>query len=260
MDTVIYYFSGTGNSLYAAKKLHECIVHSELRSIVQSNADRHFTDSAGRIIFVFPLYYLSFPKIVMDFISRYQVGKGMDVVCVATRGFPPMGGVIRHFRKIMKKKGAVVRHGFYLDMPSNDVILFGLQTKEKQLEILRTIDGQINGILKAISGKKTYLEKEPFGLLRYVRHNAAYLSKLPRVSRNFFAQDSCTACGVCAKVCPMQNVKIVDKKPKWGNGCQLCEACINYCPQRAIQFGRSSAKRDRYSNPNVSRQEIERQK
>lgn len=260
METVIYWFSGTGNSLYAAKKLHECIVHSELRSIVQSVADKHFADAADRVIFVFPLYYLSFPKIVMDFIGRYQVKKGTDVVCVATRGFPPMGGVIRHFRNIMRKKGAEVRHGFYLDMPSNDVILFGLQPKEKQDEILRTTDGQINGILKALSGGKTYLEKEPFGLLRHVRHKSAYLGKLPRISRMFFAQDSCTACGVCTKVCPMGNVKIAEKKPKWGNGCQLCEACINYCPRRAIQFGRRSAKWDRYSNPNVSRQEIERQK
>lgn len=260
METVIYYFSGTGNSLYAAKKLHECIVHSELRSIARSCAEKHFTDDAGRIVFVFPLYYLSFPKIVMDFISRYRVKKGADVVCVATRGFPPMGGVIRHFRNIMKKKGSVVRHGFYLDMPSNDVILFGLQEKEKQLEILRTVDGQINGILKAISGKKKYLEKEPYGLLRYVRHKSAYLSKLPRISRNFSAQETCAGCGICEKVCPMGNVKIVDKKPKWGNGCQLCEACINYCPSRAIQFGRRSMNRDRYVNPNVSRSEIEKQK
>ena len=260
METVIYYFSGTGNSLYAAKKFHECIVHSELRSIVKSVADKHFSDDAQRIVFVFPLYYLSFPKIVMDFIARYQVKKGSEVVCVATRGFPPMGGVIRHFRNIMRKKGVEVRLGFYLDMPSNDVILFGLQTKEKQLEILQTIDGQINGILKAISGKKKYLEKEPFGLLRYVRHKSAYLKKLPKAGRKFFAQEACTGCGVCSKVCPMDNVHIVDIKPKWGSVCQLCEACINYCPQRAIQYGNRSVNRERYVNPNVTQTEIEKQK
>lgn len=260
METVIYYFSGTGNSLYAAKKFHECIVHSELRSIVRSFADKHFSDDAQRIIFVFPLYYLSFPKIVMDFIGRYQVKKGSEVICVATRGFPPMGGVIRHFRSIMRKKGVGVRLGFYLDMPSNDVILFGLQPKERQLEILGTVDGQINGILKAISGRKKRLEKEPFGFMRYVRHRSAYLNKLPKAGKKFIAQESCTGCGICSKVCPMENVNIVDGKPKWGNACQLCEACINFCPQRAIQFGRRSLKRDRYVNPNVARTEIAKQK
>lgn len=260
MDTVIYYFSGTGNSLYAAKKLHECIVHSELRSIVRSVADRHFADDAGRVVFVFPLYYLSFPKIVMDFLGRYQVKKGTDVVCVATRGFPPMGGVIGHFRNIMKKKGVEVRRGFYLDMPSNDVILFGLQSKEKQAETLATVDAQINGILKALSGGKKHLEKEPFGLLRFVRHRSAYLNKLPKAGRNFQVQDSCTACGICVKVCPMENVKLVDGKPRWGAACQLCEACINYCPKHAIQFGKRSMKWDRYVNPNVARSEIEKQK
>jgi len=33
------------------------------------------------------------------------------------------------------------------------------------------------------------------------------------------------------RVCPVNNIEMVDKKPVWQNRCESCLACINWCPK-----------------------------
>ena len=51
---------------------------------------------------------------------------------------------------------------------------------------------------------------------------------------DFYAKDVCIGCGKCAKLCPLNNIAIVDKKPVWGDHCTHCMACIGNCPVEAI--------------------------
>lgn len=74
-------------------------------------------------------------------------------------------------------------------------------------------------------------------------------------TKKFYAKDNCTSCGICEKVCNTKCIK-VEGKPVWGDNCSLCLACINLCPVRAIQYGKSTEKRGRYKNPNISIEEL----
>lgn len=38
----------------------------------------------------------------------------------------------------------------------------------------------------------------------------------------------------CEKLCPMNNIKIVDKKVVQNNQCTMCYRCINNCPKQAM--------------------------
>ena len=51
------------------------------------------------------------------------------------------------------------------------------------------------------------------------------------------AASNCIGCGKCAKLCPLNNIKLTDKKPVWGNQCTHCMACIGNCPVEAIEYG-----------------------
>ena len=44
----------------------------------------------------------------------------------------------------------------------------------------------------------------------------------------------CVACGLCASVCPMQNIEIDDGKVKFNGKCTMCYRCFSACPKQAI--------------------------
>ena len=65
-------------------------------------------------------------------------------------------------------------------------------------------------------------------------------------AKAFYAEDSCIGCGKCAKLCPLNNIKIEDKKPVWGKKCTHCMACIANCPKESIEYGKITQGKDRY--------------
>ncbi|MBR3292863.1 MAG: EFR1 family ferrodoxin, partial [Oscillospiraceae bacterium] len=46
--------------------------------------------------------------------------------------------------------------------------------------------------------------------------------------------DSCVGCGLCSKVCPMENIQVKDNLVISGSRCTMCYRCISLCPQKAI--------------------------
>ena len=65
------------------------------------------------------------------------------------------------------------------------------------------------------------------------------------------ADQTCTGCGKCVKVCPLNNVTMKNKKPVWEKHCTHCMACICYCPAEAIEYGRKSVGKPRYCFENL---------
>jgi len=43
-------------------------------------------------------------------------------------------------------------------------------------------------------------------------------------------------CGACVDVCPVNAVKIEQKKAVVSDGCVECGACVNVCPNEAISL------------------------
>jgi NAD-dependent dihydropyrimidine dehydrogenase PreA subunit len=74
-------------------------------------------------------------------------------------------------------------------------------------------------------------------------------------TEKFYANDKCTGCGICEKVCSLKNIKVAGK-PQWGKTCTQCHACIHYCPAKAVQYGKGTEKKGRYKNPKISLQEM----
>ncbi|MCX5780008.1 MAG: EFR1 family ferrodoxin, partial [Firmicutes bacterium] len=68
---------------------------------------------------------------------------------------------------------------------------------------------------------------------------------------SFYVDDKCNGCGICAKVCPVNNIEIVDNRPMWNHHCESCLACFVWCPEKAISGGLLSGKSERYHHPEV---------
>ncbi len=55
-------------------------------------------------------------------------------------------------------------------------------------------------------------------------------SRMFRVKR-----EECSHCGLCEKVCPMNNITMDEKRePEWGRECLFCLYCEMKCPEEAI--------------------------
>lgn len=81
-----------------------------------------------------------------------------------------------------------------------------------------------------------------------------------RMVDGFRVEDTCSSCGICAQVCPVENIELKAGRPVWGSACEQCLACLNLCPESAIQHGKTSADQARYRNPKVALREIIAQK
>ncbi len=244
----------------AAERLCGSIAGSELVPVVKAMKKKEFSHPAERAGFVFPLYYLSFPRIVMDFIERYDFTGKKYIFIVATRGSKGMGGVIGHMREILGRKGAKLSAGFYIDMPGNDLTwLVGVPGSSKQKKLFDSARIKLDKIARTVEAVKSRYNPELFGFMRNVRH-AVYLEGLEEGWKQFRYDENCTGCGICGKVCPVGNITMEDGRPSWGRTCQLCEGCLNFCPEEAVQFGDKTAGRTRYHNPECGWKDIILQK
>jgi hypothetical protein len=119
MCTEIYYFSGTGNSLFVARELSRKLIGSKLIPLVSLLDSPRIEISADTVGFVFPLHGLTLPVPVRLFLKRARFASPGYTFAVATRG----GTRCFAFSKIESlMKGARKRldAGFILTMLNND--------------------------------------------------------------------------------------------------------------------------------------------
>ena len=72
-------------------------------------------------------------------------------------------------------------------------------------------------------------------------------NRFARSAKPFFAGDRCNGCGLCAANCPAHAITLREGKPVWAAQCCQCLRCINQCPRQAIQYGKATAGRRRYT-------------
>ena len=59
---------------------------------------------------------------------------------------------------------------------------------------------------------------------------------LMKSEKFFTVTDACIDCGICTYVCPRGNYELTSRGVKTSGDCEFCFACIQNCPQKAIQF------------------------
>lgn len=58
-------------------------------------------------------------------------------------------------------------------------------------------------------------------------------------------KDTCIYCGLCAKACPADALKVDRKEKTWEvdkEACVKCGACVDKCPKKCLSFGEGEAK------------------
>ena len=76
--------------------------------------------------------------------------------------------------------------------------------------------------------------------------------QIPKMDKSFYADEKCTSCGICQRICPADNIVMTGGRPAWNHRCEQCFACLHWCPEESIQFGKKTADRKRYHHPEIS--------
>ena len=248
---MIFYFSGTGNSLHIAKVI-SAAQKEKLVSIADEDrkADNKFeyTFAKGELLgFVFPVYAWSPPKIVLDFLMKMTIkGEIPYSFSIATCGAEE-GNTTLSMQKALAKKGVKLDCAFTIPMPNNYIMGYDVDPPDVERKTLQVAEQRIIDINAVLSGRQTAVFQLVSGkaaAFKTIVINPLF-NRFALSTRQFYATDSCTGCKLCEKICPIHTITVTDK-PSWGKACTQCFACINRCPVHAIQFGKSTVSKGRY--------------
>jgi ferredoxin len=246
--TLIVYFTGTGNSLHAAREMTRRLGDCELIPAVKYLA---MTDPAGsdRIGFVFPVYMYHIPHIMARCLER-PIQATYTFVLAVNAGEP--GIAISTAQKLLAHQGKRLDAGFSICSPSNYIPFGGAESDDKQKLIFSRAAGCLDAAAKVISNSGHHLDRDdPWYKTRLfpgLLYNQGY-KYIRYLAKSFVADERCDGCGICAKVCPVGNIELKEKRPVWGQNCEQCFACLQWCPREAVQYGKKTRVARRYTNP-----------
>jgi len=244
---MIFYFSGTGNSLYVARRIAERSRDNcqDLSQAVREGAYEYALRAKEPLGLVLPVYYWGIPAQAELFLSRLKLTGAQQpyTFVVFTCGGAPCNAVS------FIKKHLSVNYWNWVTMPDNMVIKYDVKHRDEQRACLTGADLKLKDIMKAIARREESKKgADLFGQLATRVFYPKYDKQ--RVTAPFHTDSRCTGCGQCAAICPEGIIELNDGLPRWtANKCSLCLACLNRCPEAAIQYGKSTAKHGRYFHP-----------
>ena len=278
----IFYFSGTGNSLFVANELAKRIPNSRLRPIVASLRQDVIQTSAPAVGIVFPVHAMAVPTPVKQFLRKADLGAAEYVFAIATR----MGLLFEDFGsldRLLKKQGLRLDARFLLTMGSNDAKCQGYrcptdaEIAKFEADILRRLED----IARTVANRGSYRPRDteftiglPYGRLRN-RLFERFIVSLKTLSERiggvnyYYVDESCTGCAICEHVCLSGKIAMTEGRPAWRKDvlCFMCYACLNYCPKRSVQIRgirgvvkSFSPENGRYSHPYATVKDIVAQK
>lgn len=280
MNTEIYYFSGTGNSLHVAKELQKRIPEADLIPMVSLLHSDTIQSKGASIGFVFPLHGMTLPVPVEAFLKMVNLQSAKYIFAVATRG----GTTCKAFgrmEKLLQKKNKHLDSYFIVDMPNNDpkFRVYDVPSQETINKIESALQNRLDSIQGTIRNQLQNREQDLTGVsfsysrpVNFMLEQMVLLGmamvKIFRVKRYFYSDSKCTGCRICEMVCLSQKICMVNKRPVWQKnvGCYFCYTCLNYCPEESIQikskpYMKSFTKyNQRYSHPYATAKEIAVQK
>lgn len=253
---MIFYFSGTGNTRWAAEMLASATGERLLFIPDEMKGDCHYTlDEGERIGFCFPVHGWQPPAIVRRFIRQMEIEQAKNHYCYAliTCG-DSIGRAMEMLDKELKPKGLRLDSRFSIVMPESYVCLPFMYTdkperekekiakaKEEMAEYCQMVASRAKGEVHIKRGLTPWTFSHVIGVY-FNRHMVS--------DRKFTVDDNlCIHCGKCQKVCPTGDVVLAeDGTPQWQhNGtCTCCLACYHHCPRHAINYGTITRKRGQY--------------
>jgi ferredoxin len=250
----IYYFSGTGNALTAARwvaeRARERGVAAEVEAIDRLQRPE-LPAAAGRVLagFHFPTHGFTAPWVMMKFLARFPARRrraadayvsnsraGTNVGRVMIPGVSGTAALVAIV--ILLLKGYRVVGSKAADLPSNWLQLHpGFTSGAAEAMFARRRPQFRRFADRILDGKATFEGWGTFVLdaafapisLGYLLVGRFWLAKLQ------MAAWTCDGCGLCERLCPVGAIEMRGGRPYWTHRCEACMRCLSICPWKAVE-------------------------
>lgn len=244
---MVLYFSGTGNSRYAAERLAGALGEELLALAPRLRAqDTAAVGTGARLVIVTPTYAWRIPRIVRDWLLRTPLRGAKQVWFVMTCG-SEIGNAAKYNRALSAALGLQYMGTAQIVMPENYIAMFPVPDAEEARRIVAAAEPALARAAAAIVAGAEFRAPRRNLYDRFMSGtvNPLFYAAVVK-ARAFAAGDACTGCGMCVRLCPLRNIRLEQGKPVWDKACTHCMACICSCPAEAIEYGRRSAGKPRY--------------
>ena len=255
---MILYFSGTGNSLHAArvlgKETEDTVIHvADLIHLCGA-----CTSIQNKVLgFVFPVYFGDIPKPFQEFIECTRFSPSAYIYAIATCGSSG-GNALYHVNQILQRKNCRLSYGRIVPMIANSTA-----TWKKKVTYEYTKLDAADALLTRIGADiktgvvDTKALKNPL-LARLMQSHI-----LRRIGEKRFSisvdSDACTRCGLCVTLCPTHNLLLSHNEIHVGKRCSYCMACAHHCPSGGILVhGRAIKRENAYHYPGITANDLKR--
>ena len=257
---MIFCFSGTGNTRWAAERITDATGE---RLVVMSDGNVHCALSKDeRIGFCFPVHGWQPPRLVRNFIRHLTFSSEQPLAshyCYAlvTCG-DSIGLTMEMLNEDLEKKGLHASSTFSLVMPESYVCLpfMYTDTPQREKEKINQANIDLEVYTRLITERRKDEHHTKRGFMPWVLSHvigAHFNSRM--ISDRKFTVDTanCIHCGLCAKVCPTRDIRMTGNgdgasTPEWlhDGRCTCCLSCYHHCPRHAINYGSITRRRGQY--------------
>lgn len=253
---MIFYFTGTGNSMWIAERLGN-LLNQPAKNIAAFREAPEVTPNDDIIGFVFPTYMNDLPWIAKEFLLKLKIPQDAYCFGIMTSNHGKSGRAFKSMNQGLAASGAALSAAFDIKMPGNCIP----STEEENRQRLMMAPALIEEICRAVQERTVNFRmdsKKPSA--DFVKKSYLYGDhSLKRFTllKKFSCTENCNGCGICAEVCPMDNIKIAGKEAIHGKDCAACYACLHWCPEHAVlPVLPTLKKRKQYTHPEVSLEEL----
>ena len=250
MNTTIYYFSTTGNSLTTARRIAQELGDCRLIPVMSTRPSIKLYEESETVGFVFPVYFSDMPYPVREMISKMIFTQNPYLFIVTTsRGHS--GAVAQRTDQLLRTRGQKLSLALQIDMPGNSYI------NEPGVDEMH-LSNQEKAIADALPTLRARETRDYASAELLPLRQTAW----PNNFRGITADETCTSCGLCARLCPMGNIRIEDGRAVIGDDCATCLACFHWCPVEAVWMSKQKniARRKKYHHPDITLEDILSQK
>ena len=185
---------------------------------------------------VAPVYAVEAPTTVMEFLARATIRTDYFFF-VYTYGMG-YAEAFTHIAVAAEKKGLTLSYIDAIQMVDNYIPFFDMAEQIRTLPE-KDVEGQVARVVREISERKlrqVVVTGEKLAEMEKWTKNHASKILVKETALGYTVSDACVRCGICAKVCPANNITITETGPRFSDRCEVCYACLHNCPKHAIHM------------------------